>query len=163
MGGQKLQLFLFQLRIPVLDDIHLRRTALSFRLFDTDEMLAVGHDSIVVAALLVAKPDRGRGEPAVNAPSVWTGTVINVLMPAMTPLRKNSSRPSPDHRGWIPPCDEICHLPGPDGSWRTYTSERPDSLDSYANHFPSGEMAPPYPTDFHCVPESSGAKNRITF
>ena len=52
---------------------------LSFRLFDTDEMLAVGHDSIVVAALLVAKPDRGRGEPAVNAPSVWTGTVINVL------------------------------------------------------------------------------------
>src|SRR5438046_5700585 len=107
-------------------------------------MLAVGHDSIVVAALLVAKPDRGRGEPAVNAPSVWTGTVINVLMPAMTPLRKNSSRPSPDHRGWIPPCDEICHLPGPDGSWRTYTSERPDSLDSYANHFPSGEMAPPY-------------------
>ena len=52
-------LFLLQLRIPVQDDIHLRRTALSFRLFDTDEMLAVGHDSIVVAALLVAKPEQG--------------------------------------------------------------------------------------------------------
>src|SRR5207245_7302431 len=117
---------------------------LSFRLFDTDEMLAVGHDSIVVAALLVTKPDRGRGEPAVNAPSVWTGTVINVLVPAMTPLRKNSSCPSADHRGRTPPSDEICHLPGPDGSSLTYTSERPDSLDSYANHFRSGEMSPPY-------------------
>src|SRR5438445_8148120 len=52
-------LFLLQLRIPVQDDIHLRRTAFSFRLFDTDEMLAVGHDSIVVAALLVAKPEQG--------------------------------------------------------------------------------------------------------
>ena len=48
-------LFPLQLRAPVQDDIHLRRAALSFRLFDTDEMLAVGHDSIVVAALLVAK------------------------------------------------------------------------------------------------------------
>src|SRR5207245_11053394 len=74
----------------------------------------------------------------------WTGTVINVLVPAMTPLRKNSSCPSADHRGRTAPSGEICHLPGPGGSSLTYTSERPDSLDSYANHFPSGEMAPPY-------------------
>src|SRR5438093_8613760 len=33
-------LFLLQLRAPVQDDVHLRRTALVLRLFETDKMLA---------------------------------------------------------------------------------------------------------------------------
>src|SRR5207245_3652317 len=57
----------------------------------------------------------------------------------------NSSRPSRDQIGNAPPPVEIVDLPEPNGppagKGRTYTSERPDSVDVYAIQRPSGENA----------------------
>ena len=39
----------------------------------------------------------------------------------------------------MPPSVETCARPPGPGIARTYTSGRPDSFDTYASHFPSGE------------------------
>src|SRR5262249_54689438 len=56
--------------------------------------------------------------------------------------RKNSSRPSPRHRGACPPSRETGYTLSLSGNGRTYTSLRPELSDSYAIQRPSGEMAP---------------------
>src|SRR6185369_5489321 len=54
-------------------------------------------------------------------------------------VTKNNSRPSRRQRISMAPPFETCRLPPGPGYGSTYTSGRPDSLDSYATHFPSGD------------------------
>jgi hypothetical protein len=58
-----------------------------------------------------------------------------------------SSLPPASHRGVVPPSLDTIHLPSGAGvpggeNARTYTSLRPDLLDTYATQRPSGENAP---------------------
>ena len=52
-----------------------------------------------------------------------------------------------DHVGQSPPSADTCHFPPGPGNGRTYTSERPDSFESYARKRPSGEKAAPTSTN----------------
>ena len=65
-----------------------------------------------------------------------TGTAIRA---PLFRARKNSSRPSPRHRGKSPPSVGTCHLLPDCVNDATWISLRPYSLDVYATHFPSGE------------------------
>src|ERR1044071_8149173 len=51
------------------------------------------------------------------------------------------SRPSCRQCGCIPLSVEICRRSSHSGKRATYVSHRPDSLEPYATHLPSGEIA----------------------
>ena len=53
-----------------------------------------------------------------------------------------SQAPSWDHCGCLPPLLEICHLPPGERNRWTYTSHLPDSSDTYASQWPSGDTRP---------------------
>src|SRR5438128_7411121 len=63
----------------------------------------------------------------------------DIIVPSS--VTKNSSLPSPRHRGPHPPSRDIGCTPGCTGNGRTYTSLRPDELELYAIQRPSGENA----------------------
>ena len=94
---------------------------------DAEETLAVSRNVIsgyAVRAEYVRPSNSSRGVPALNVGAVviWTAIILS-------PLRKNSSLPSRDHTGSVPPSIEICDRPpGPGNGW-TNTSMRPGSLD----------------------------------
>ena len=77
-------------------------------------------------------------KPNVGVPLAdhWTGT-LRKAPPGST---KNNSRPSRRQTGCAPPAAEmVTRLAGPDID-RADTSARPDSFDTYATHWPAGDI-----------------------
>src|SRR5215471_19650866 len=77
------------------------------------------------------------GEAASNEGVVFTFTDISLPSVVIYTI----SRPSCRQCGCIPPSVEICLRSFHCGKRATYASHLPDSLEPYATHLPSGEIA----------------------